>query len=53
VIEKEMDLGLIIHKSIKPSRQCVEAEKLLVLCEGKMNSKPSQWYNSEVLQMHL
>jgi len=32
VTEEEMDLGVVMHKSAKPSRECahVEAEKRLI-----------------------
>jgi len=44
-----MDLSVIIHKSAKPSRQCVEAEKEPNSTVGiiiiKENSNPSQGYS--------
>jgi len=32
VIKEEIDLGVIMHKSAKPSRQCVEAARGIFNC---------------------
>jgi len=43
-------LGVIMHRSAKLSRQCVEAEK--EANNMKETSKQSRGYNTEVAQMH-
>jgi hypothetical protein len=49
VSEKEKDLGVIMHKNPKPSRQCAEAAKgsLNFRYDKKDNSHQRQAYNTE------
>ena len=53
VSEEERDLGVIIHRSAKPSRQCVEASKKANSTFGmiimKDNSYQRQGYNTKVV----